>query len=88
MAEAEEYAGGDEDVAAAEQEEDVDEVSAAVLWMGWALPCWWEWFVWEGGWQKIVWGGWVCVHGCGWVACVQRLALCGRVGVICVGGRQ
>lgn len=27
MAEAEEYAGGDEDVAAAEQEEDVDEVS-------------------------------------------------------------
>ena len=26
MAEAEEYAGGDEDVAAAEQEEDVDEV--------------------------------------------------------------
>jgi hypothetical protein len=34
MAEAEEYAGGDEDVAAAEQEEDVDEVRCSRR--GWA----------------------------------------------------
>ena len=46
MAEAEEYAGGDEDVAAAEQEEDVDEVSAAVLWTVMLPP---RWLVWESG---------------------------------------